>query len=108
MSTNKYTQLEAVIYSSEQHACSIIHYIPPGIYVASEEWSCSKGDWPINESSNLATQIIKHDGIFTNMWGEQFKTRSLIWNVLVTLAITKKNNNKKSNQNKIINIYDVK
>lgn len=59
MSTNKYTQLEAVIYSSEQHACSIIHYIPPGIYVASEEWSCSKGDWPINESSNLATQIIK-------------------------------------------------
>lgn len=78
MSTNKYTQLEAVIYSSEQHACSIIHYIPPGIYVASEEWSCSKGDWPINESSNLATQIIKHDGIFTNMWGKQFKTRSLI------------------------------
>lgn len=81
MSTNKYTQLEAVIYSSEQHACSIIHYIPPGIYVASEEWSCSKGDWPINESSNLATQIIKHDGIFTNMWGKQFKTRSLIWNM---------------------------
>lgn len=40
--------------------------------------------------------------------GKQFKTRSLIWNVLVTLAITKKNNNKKSNQNKIINIYDVK
>lgn len=27
--------------------------------------------------------------------GKQFKTRSLIWNVLVTLAITKKNNNKK-------------